>query len=355
MKIKKNGKQHISLIILFSVVVFIILIGAIAVAGVAVEILIRFKIFEGESGDIKTTHLILFMAGISTILGTMITILALRVPLRPISTLINKMNDLSSGEYNTTLEYKGVIEIIPSFKSLSVSFNKLAQELRNTEMLRSDFINNFSHEFKTPIVSIKGFAGLLMDENISVEEKRQYIEVIEEEASRLSDMATNVLNLSKVEKQEILNDTVSFNVSEQIRSCVLLLENKWAKKNIELQIDIDEYQIQGNEELLKQVWINLIDNAIKFFPRCSTVRIDVSETDDKISVSIGNGGSVIPKEKLDKIWGKFYQTDESHSSVGNGIGLAIVDRVVKLHGGSAEVKSDDGWTEFKITLPKQPI
>ena len=350
---KNKRKQHLSLIIFFSIVIFVILIGAIAIAGITSELIVRFMKSEGEVGNsIKSSHVILFMAAVSTVLGAVITFLALRVPLKPVSTLINKMNDLSSGDFNATLEYGGVIEAIPSFKSVIVSFNKLSEELRNTEMLRTDFINNFSHEFKTPIASIKGFATLLKNGELSEEEKRRYAEAIEEEASRLSDMATNILSLSKVESKTILNDTSRYNLSEQIRSCVLLLEGKWAKKNIELEIDFDEYEIDASEELLKQIWINLIDNAIKFSPRCGTLRVTINDGAETIAVTVSNIGVEIPDDKLDKIWGKFYQCDESHSSEGNGIGLAIVKRVVKLHNGEVTAKSFEGWTSFCVTLPK---
>lgn len=348
---KTKSKQHISLILLFSIVVFIILVAAIVIAGAAAEIFVRLTGSEGGSG-VKTTHIILFMMSISAILGAIITFIALRVPLRPVSTLIHKMNDLASGDFDVTLEFGGLIESIPSFKSVSVSFNKLAEELRNTEMLRTDFINNFSHEFKTPIASIKGFAALLKSGDLSEEEKQKYIEAIEEEAMRLSVMATNVLSLSKVESQTILNDTVTFNLSEQLRSSLLLLESKWEKKNLEIQIDIDEYEITASEELLKQVWINLLDNAVKFSPRCGAISVAVNEDDRSIFVTVSNTGSDIPEDKLDKIWGKFYQCDESHSAEGNGIGLAIVKRIVALHNGEVTAKSFDGWTTFSVKLPK---
>lgn len=351
---KKKSKQHLSLIVFFSIVVFVILVGAIAVAGVAAELIVRFAHSDGGASDnVKSSQVILFMAPVSTVLGVAITFIALRVPLKPVSKLITKMNELASGDFNAKLEYGGVIEAIPSFKSVIVSFNKLSEELRNTEMLRTDFINNFSHEFKTPIASIKGFATLLKEGELSDEEKKRYAEAIEEEASRLSDMATNVLSLSKVESKTILSDTSTFNLSEQIRACLLLLEAKWTKKNIELQIDLDEYEIDANEELLKQVWINLLDNAIKFSQRCGTVMVTVTEGESGYNVSVSNSGSEIPEDKLDKIWGKFYQCDESHSSEGNGIGLAIVKHVVTLHKGEITAQSRDGWTTFSVTLPKK--
>jgi signal transduction histidine kinase len=245
-----------------------------------------------------------------------------------------------------------MLAAVPSLAELSESFNTLATELGNTEMLRSDFINDFSHEFKTPIVSIVGFARLLKSDQLTEEERRQYIQAIEEESMRLSLMSTNILNLTKVENQTILNEVSEFNLSEQIRSCILLLEKEWDNKALELQVDFDEYTVTGNEELLKQVWINLIGNAIKFTPRCGTVSVDIHDEGENIKVDVSNTGSEIPRDKIEKIWTKFYQADESHSTDGNGIGLPIVKRIVELHSGSVSVKSENCITVFSVVIPK---
>ena len=168
---------------------------------------------------------------------------------------------------------------------------------------------------------------------------------------RRSYMATNVLNLTKIENQAILTDVTAFNLSEQVRSAVLLLESKWSEKGIELQLDFDEHTVEGNEELLKQVWINLIDNAIKFSHRLGTIILDVAEGKGTVTVTVSNTGPEIPPNKVDKIFSKFYQADESHATEGNGIGLAIVKRVVDLHRGSIAVRSEHGMTTFTVLLP----
>ena len=171
---------------------------------------------------------------------------------------------------------------------------------------------------------------------------------------RLSYMATNILNMTKVENQEILTDVTNFNLSEQIRFAVLLMEEQWTKKNIELQLDFDEHEIEANEELLKQVWINLVDNAVKFAPRCATVAMDICATAESFIVSISNTGQDIPPEKQKKLFNKFYQADESHAQEGNGIGLAVVKKIVDLHNGWISVKSEGGMTVFTVELPKKP-
>ena len=241
---------------------------------------------------------------------------------------------------------------MPAFAQISDGFNKMAQELQNTEMLRSDFINNFSHEFKTPIVSIAGFAKLLKRGNLTQRQREEYLDIIEEESMRLSDMATNVLNLTKVENQTILTGQSTFNLSEQLRASILLLERKWSKKNLQWQLEFGEYRITANEELLKQVWINLLDNAIKFSPEGGTIAVRITEQGGTLAVSVRNAGAAIPQPEQEKIFRKFYQADESHSSEGNGIGLAIVKRVTELHRGTVVVRSGNDETTFTVTLPE---
>lgn len=217
-------------------------------------------------------------------------------------------------------------------------------------MLRGDFINNFSHEFKTPIVSVAGFAKLLRKGNLTEKQKEEYLTIIEEESLRLASMATNMLNLTRVENQIILTDISSFNLSEQLRSCILLLEDKWEKKQIDFKIDFEEHMISGNEELLKQAWINLLDNAIKFSPESGVIELQITMDKGTVNVAIINSGEEIPPSAQARIFNKFYQADTSHSAEGNGIGLAIVKRVAELHGGSITVQSRNGCTVFTVAI-----
>ncbi len=346
-------KQRFSLTLLFAAVVFAVLLVALSLAVGFVLLLIQLNVLGGTAEEITLSNIILAMALISLIMGSAFVILLGKIPLKPINKLVNAMNSLAAGNFKTRIEFRGALFNHPTFNEITKSFNTLAKELESTETLRSDFINNFSHEFKTPIVSISGFAKLLKRGNLNDEQKQQYLAAIEEEADRLSYMATNVLNMTKIDNLTILTDVSEFNLSEQLRSAVLLLEEKWEKKNIELQVDFDEYTIEASEELLKQVWINLVDNAVKFVPRCGTVALGITETADELKVAISNTGADIPADKIGKIFNKFYQADESRASEGNGIGLAIVDSIVKLHGGEVSVKSEAGMTTFTVVLPKR--
>ncbi|MEE0110786.1 MAG: HAMP domain-containing sensor histidine kinase [Oscillospiraceae bacterium] len=348
---KKN--QHFGLLLMFVLVVFLALLINTTVTLVAVYLLERNEVISiiGVPAD-QMGRLTLLYAAFSVPVGILVTVIATKFPLKPIRNLIDSMDRLASGDFKTRVNVGPIMKRYPSFVVVSESFNKMAEQLENTEMLRSDFINNFSHEFKTPIVSIAGFAKLLRRGNLPPEEQQEYLKIIEEESMRLSYMATNVLNLTKVENQTILSDISEYNLSEQIRSCILLLENKWGKKDLELQLEFGEHTIRANEEQLKQVWINLLDNAIKFAPEGHTVQVSITEQGNKLTVSVRNTGSEIAPEHQKKIFHKFYQADESHSTQGNGVGLAIVKRITELHGGQVRVSSAKDVTTFTVELPK---
>lgn len=167
---------------------------------------------------------------------------------------------------------------------------------------------------------------------------------------RLSALATNVLNLSRIENQTILGPKSRFNLSEQIRSCILLLECKWNAKHLDLSLGFDEYEIEADPELLKDVWINLLDNAVKSTPEYGLIRVTIQTGSENIRVAVSNTGSTIPPEKRDRIFQKFYQADESHATQGNGVGLAIVKKVVELHQGQVHVSCDENSTTFTVVL-----
>ena len=346
-------RQHFGLIALFVCILFLAGLVISGITALIVYLLVRsgaLMIAPDVAPDVSK------LMGLSMVLsipiGLVISLAVSKFPLKPIRDLIDSMDRLASGDFKTRVNAGRIMRRYPAFVEVSQSFNKMAQELESTEMLRSDFINNFSHEFKTPIVSIAGMAKVLRRGNLSQQEQEQYLSAIEEEALRLSSLATNVLNLTKVENQNILTDVTEYNLSEQIRGCILLLEPKWGKKDIELQVEFGEYDIHANQELLKQVWINLLDNAVKFTPDGHTIQVRISNGNGRVTVDVVNTGSEIPKECQDKIFNKFYQADVSHAAQGNGVGLAIVRRVVQLHGGTVSVSSGDDVTDFRVELPQ---
>lgn len=349
----KERSSRLALVLFFSFVVFCTLILTLLFTGILVYQFNKWGFFipDGEA-ELGLVRSMLLMMGLSLIVGTALTFVVIRIPLAPVYALIDGMKKLAGGDYRARLDTGRIVSHWKLGSDIKESFNTLAVELENTEMLRSDFINNFSHEFKTPIVSIAGFAKVLKRGNLTEEQKAEYLDIIEEESLRLSYMATNVLNLTKVQNQNILSDTQNYNLSEQFRDCVLMLESKWEKRDIRLGLDFEEHMICANEELMKQVWINLVDNAIKFSPEGGSVDISVSEGEERISIAVSNTGQPIGEEDRARIFNKFYQADCSHSTEGNGIGLAIVKHIVALHKGSIEVKSGEGVNSFVVTLPR---
>jgi signal transduction histidine kinase len=348
---KEDGKQRFALTFLVTVCVFVVMLITSVISCGVVYLFVSTDSFPLKIGDEITPQYALFsMLAVSLIIGIVLSAVMSHIMVKHVNRLIDQMNHLASGDFKTRLHYGEPICNHPTVREITESFNQMADELEHTEMLRGDFVNNFSHEFKTPIVSIAGFAKLLKKGNLTEEQKAEYLDIIEEESLRLSEMATNVLNMTKIENQTILTDVAAYNLSEQIRSCVLLLEKRWTAKNLELSLEFDEHDICACEELLKQVWINLLDNAIKYSPEYGLIVVKIREEGQSYHISIANSGEEIPEEKRQKIFEKFYQADESHSSPGNGIGLSIVKSVVDLHGGRVSVECRNGITTFHVWL-----
>lgn len=347
------NKEHFALTLVFVATVTCLFLLSLLIATGAAFLLIRAGILAIQPEELpRASFLLRFMLPSCLFIGFLASLPVSSFLLKPTNKLINCINLLVQGNFKVRIFFGGPLGKVSTYAELARSFNKLAEELENTEMLRGDFINNFSHEFKTPIVSIAGFAKLLKRGNLSRDQQLEYLNIIEEESMRLSYMASNVLNLTRVENQSILTDVTEFNLSEQLRSSILLLEQKWEKKQIVFNLNFDEYAISANEELLKQIWINLLDNAIKFSPQSGAIDLDITKRNGFLFVSLTNTGSEIPEEKQKLIFNKFYQADESHSAEGNGIGLAVVKMIAELHGGDVSVKSKNSRTTFTVRLPE---
>ncbi len=343
---KSNEQRRLRLSLFFVLSVFLILVTTALIEVVIGLIMLELGVFENIESNPAFYIALMFIAG-SIIIGFFMSFIFSQFIVKPANALITGINDLADGKYETRINLgKTQVE-----KNLNESFNTLACELQNTEMLRSDFTNNFSHEFKTPIVSILGFAKILNKGGVAPEKQSEYLGIIETEAERLATMATNILNLTRVESQNIISGKTKFNLSEQIRKCVLLLEKKWTAKKLSPDLDFDEVHIYADKELLKQVWINLLDNAIKFAKSGTNLQVGIQTSGKTVAVSVTDYGKEIPADQIKKIYDKFYQTDKSRSIEGNGIGLSIVKRVVTLHSGTVEAVSENGKTTFTVTLP----
>lgn len=285
-----------------------------------------------------------------TIIGTGAAAIFTKWILSPLNEMIEATERISKGDFKVHIQES--FDEKSDFGMLQRSFNHMARELDGIEMFRKDFINNFSHEFKTPIVSIQGFAHQLQAGGLTPEEEREYIRIIAAESDRLAKMATNILLLSKLENQAIVTEQTEFWLDEQLRTCLVLLEKQWGPKNIELNIELEEVKYQFNEDMLSHVWLNLFNNAIKFTPEGGTVSCSLRSKSDQIIVEISDTGIGMTEETRCHIFDKFFQGDTSHTVDGNGIGLTIVSRILFLCKGSIDVRSKPGQgSTFTVTLP----
>ncbi len=267
---------------------------------------------------------------------------------RPIEQINEATKKVALGEYDIELETKREDEI----GELTNNFNKMTRGLKSTENLQKEFINNVSHEIKTPVSSIEGFAKFLKDKDLTDEEREEYANIIIEEAKRLENLTGKILKLSKLNNQEIITNKQEIEVAEQIRKAISLLEPKWSKKDIKVNVSLEEKTFLGDEDLIFQVWVNIIDNAIKFSNIGESIDIKVYEKDSNINVEIKDHGIGINEEDLEKVYDRFYQIDRSHSKEGSGLGLAIVKRIVELSEGKIEIKSKENkGTTVIVKLP----
>lgn len=266
------------------------------------------------------------------------------------STLLNGIRSVANGDLDFQLETKGTEE----YQVIYENFNRMVKELKRTKEEMEQFINEFSHEFKTPITSIRGFAQYLVNTGKGIEtpERMQYLKVIADESTRLSELSQNTLLLSKVEACQIVADKEQFDLSEQIKRSTILLLPQIEKKKINLELDVPDISYYGNMELLEQVWLNLLNNAIKFTPENGEISIDAGYEGNNIFIQFSDNGIGMDNETVSHIFEKYYQGSTGHSKGGNGIGLSIVYRIVSLCDGHIEVFSSPGsGSSFKVTLP----
>lgn len=283
--------------------------------------------------------------------GALITGFLGRYYLLPLKRVIAATKEVRRGNFSTQVDTK--TPTTSEMGQMIDSFNEMVRELGGIELLRKDFINNFSHEFKTPIISIRGFARELQQDNLSPEQRQEYAKIIAEEADRLAKLSIHVLELSKLENQKILTDKTQFYLDEQLRQCILLQEGEWTRKNIEIVPELEEVLFYSNEEILSHVWTNLIHNAIKFTPENGSVRIVLTATEKTVTVKIADTGIGMSEEVRAHVFEKFYQGDGSHHHSGYGIGLTMAHRAVTLCGGRITVESELGvGSTFTVILPR---
>ena len=262
---------------------------------------------------------------------------------RPVRRIVNAADRIMRGEFSVRIKPLPAIYDSAGFNVIIEYFNKMAVELSGTETLRTDFIANVSHELKTPLAVIQNYGTMLQASDLSAEKRLEYAKAITEASRRLADLITNILKLNKLENQQIYPERETYNLGEQLCECLLNFENIWEKKEIAIDTDIEEeVLIDSDEELLTLVWNNLFSNAIKFTERGGCVSVGLKSDGCYAVVQVSDTGCGISQEAGRHIFEKFYQGDTSRSTQGNGLGLALVKRVIDIVDGDISVQSEVG-------------
>lgn len=347
---KENQKRHPWWSIRLSLVFFFIALMAASAAVTAAICLILYKFIPGLSGYTQIWYFIIALL-FALFLGVILAATTSKLWLKTADDLSDAVNQVSRGNYKVKVDDKGHKG---EFGDLIRAFNNMTEELSHVELFRNDFINYFSHEFKTPIVSIRGFARQLQKEGLTDEERREYTQIIIDECDRLARLSTNILLLSRFENQQIVTSVSTFSIDEQIRRTLVLLEKEWSRKGLQLDLELDEVTYTTNEEMLSLVWTNLLSNAIKYSHDGGKIEIVCDEDAENVHVVISDEGIGISEEDQKHIFDKFFQADPSRKGSGNGLGLALVRRIVELCGGTVRVSSRPGQgASFSVTLPKE--
>ncbi len=285
---------------------------------------------------------------VSSAIGFLFFIIFGRHFTKPITDLTEATQKVASGNFDVEIERNGN----PEMETLIDNFNKMVEDLKKNETLKNDFIANVSHEFKTPLSNIQGYAMLLQEENLNEQDKYSYTQAIIESSKNLTELVSNILKLTKLENQEEILECKDYSLDEQIRQSILIYETQWTEKNIDLNVDLEDLRILNDESLLLQVWNNLISNAIKFSNQNGKISICLRKEDDEAVVTIEDNGIGMEEKVVDRIFDKFYQGDNSHFKNGNGLGLAIVKRIIEIVNGKIGVESKiKEGSKFFVRIP----
>lgn len=271
----------------------------------------------------------------------------------PLHMLAEATEQVSNGDFSVYVPTIHTADRLDYLDVMILDFNRMVEELGSVETLKTDFVSNVSHEMKTPISVIKNYAELLQTGKGTEEERQEYARNIEAAAVRLSDLISDILRLNKLENQRIDPEIESYDLCGQLEECILHYEEMWDEKDLELEVDMEEKAVvQADRSLMEMVWNNLLSNAIKFTEPGGSVSIRQTTSADHVEVAVTDTGCGMSRENVRHIFDKFYQGDTSHSKEGNGLGLALVQRILTLMNGEITVVSEKGkGSTFTVRLP----
>lgn len=357
---KYNGKKekkslHISLRIYF----LVISISSLCVACIFSFLLIvaGMKLFYAGPLTLPIAVVMgLLVCSLSILIGGSILWFVSKTFTKPIEKVSDAVKKVADGDFTVHMEQKARrlvhYEVRNEVDELAENFNTMTAELKGIDYMRKDFMSNVSHEFKTPVAAITGFTEILLENGLSQEERQEYLLLVNQESLRLSRLCENMLRMSRLDHQQIVQKKDMVRVDEQIRKCIIMLSEKWVDKPRDYELELENLEIQSDADLLMQVWGNLIDNAVKYSPENSTIFITGKIQGGSLNVIVRDEGAGISMEQQDKIFEKFYQCDELHKRYGSGLGLSIVKRIVELLGGTIICISGKGeGAAMEVRLP----
>ena len=348
---KKSPKRPMSLRGSFTLLFLTVMLITFFLIAVAILVGSRMHFIKKQADPFFTAIVIAIFV---CILGSAITAFSLKKALLPIKKLSDATKEVAKGNFAVRIDE--IKDDNTELGILTANFNKMVTELGSIESLRNDFVSNVSHEFKTPLASMQGYATLLQDEDITPEERREYSQMIIDDAKQLSELTSNILFLSRIENQGIAIERSTFRLDESLRHALLTLQPKWEAKNLDIVPSLDAVLYTGSESLLMQAWINLLDNAIKFTPPEGTISLELRVDTGRAVVDITDTGCGMDEDTLRHMYEKFFQGNKSRSSEGNGLGLSMVQRIIALEGGKINAESSLGvGTTFTVTLPLKTV
>lgn len=332
---------------------YIFINGVMIVYGAGLVLILDHMLIEKFSAIIITMCIgsySLFMGVIISINIYYLTVVSFKSPLKDIGEAARRV---AEGDFSVRIKSDKKENQRDEMDVFILDFNKMVEELSTIETLKSDFIANISHEIKTPLAVIQSYGKALEKTSLTEDEKIDYLQTIQEAARKLALLVSNVLRLNKLESQEIILKE-KYNVSEQLRQCILALDEKMDEKNIDLEIEMEEITINSDKGLLEILWNNLLTNAIKFSEDHGVIKVVVLKEKEKVVIKIVDNGCGMDESTAKHVFDRFYQGDTSHSKEGNGLGLSIVKRIIDLVEGEISVESEKKkGTEFIVKLKNQ--
>lgn len=329
----------------------IIFVGLMLASGVHMGFIVLLTRLE-LSDFIRVNVPILYWGLIAAGVTLLISRLTRSTYEKPLKQIAQAARQVAGGDFSVYVPPIHAADKQDYMDDLILDFNKMVAELGSIETLKTDFFSNVSHEIKTPLAVIQNTAALLADGTLT-DRQAEHVQTISRYARRLTDLIANILKLNKLEKQNIQPAPEPYDLCQQLAQCALLFENRWEEKGVEFEAELeDQAVIVADESLLELVWNNLLSNAVKFTPAGGSVTLRQTSTAQGVEVAVSDTGCGMDAATLEHIFDKFYQGDASHSTEGNGLGLALVLRILRMVGGDISVSSRPGeGSTFTVKLP----